>query len=147
MEKTKDEIVMDLQKQVKLQKEEISKIEKYSWNTNCAFRYSLNIGDSAVLNIKTVSDVKTLVDKFSFLVNIKNSYKEANKILNTGIDFDWYGYSFEDWSNDFKQRIKQIELTEKRKELEEVETRLNKLISAELRDKMEIEELMKKLSK
>jgi len=52
----------------------------------------------------------------------------------------------EEWKDDFQTRVNQISVQEKRKELAELESRLNAIISPELKAQMELEAIEKLLS-
>jgi hypothetical protein len=56
-----------------------------------------------------------------------------------------FGFTFSQWSNDFKTRLNQIELSENKRKLEVIETKLNGKISKEYREKLELEEIKKEL--
>ena len=64
-----------------------------------------------------------------------------------GVDykFTWLGFSVDEWKNDFQTRVNQISIQEKRKELAEIESRLNAIISPELKAQMELEAISKLL--
>lgn len=147
MEKNNDTIVQELFKIVQKKKEEISKAEKPSWKTNCSFRFD---DTSRSLNLNTVLKVEPIIEAYTFLLNLSNNWEKAVVELDLNIDenkFTWCGYSVDDWKTDFKTRINKIQITTKKKELEFYETRLNKLVSKEMRDRMELEELTKLLNK
>jgi len=61
--------------------------------------------------------------------------------------FDWFGFSVEDWTSDFKTRITKIQLTQKKKELEIYEKELDELVSPEMRRAMKLEKITQGLSK
>lgn len=142
--KTSDEIVQDLFKVVQLKKEEISKAERPNWITNGSFKYSKNSTES--FNLQTITDVNVFINALAFLIDREKSFKEASEQLGVTGEFDWFGYSVEDWRTDFKTRITKVQIGVKKKELEVLESRLDKLISPELRTQMELEEITKALS-
>jgi hypothetical protein len=119
---------------------------KPSWKTNCSFRFGENSSDS--MNIQTVSDPERLIAAYAHILEREKHYTEARKALGVAGDskFNWLGFSLEDWKHDFQTRIAKIQVAAKKKELEVLEERLNKLISPELRAKMELEEIEKLLA-
>lgn len=141
MTNEKDKLVQELINIAQAKKAEISKAEKPTWLTNCSFGYDRN--GSNKMNIRAVSDVDELVNALAFVIGKEKDITEANSILGTKTKLEWLGFSKDEWSNDFKTRIFQIQITEKKIELGLVESRLNKLISKEMRDQMEIDELSK----
>ena len=139
-----DKLIQELRKIVEDKKLEITKIEKPTWLTNCAFRYSED--SSKVLNLNTVNDVEKLVSALSLLLSKQGEYNKACELLGvTDYTFKWFGYSVEDWVTDFKTRIGKIELATKKKELAEYEVILESKLSKELKDKIELEAIKKKL--
>lgn len=141
-----DAIVQELSAIVEQKKLEISKIEKPKWLTNCAFRFSEET--SQILNLNTVSDVNKLVKALAFLLEKEDNYNKAKELLDIEVDdFTWFGYTVEEWATDFKTRIGKITLSNKKKELAEIEAVLATKLSKELKDKLELEELRKKLLK
>lgn len=139
-----DKLVQELFNVVQVKKEAIAKAEKPSWLTNCAFRY--NKETSASINLQVCSDIEELLNILGFLIEKKNNFEEAQKLLNTSLTFKWLGFSFDQWLSDIKTRIDKIQINSKKKELEDLETRLDKLISPELKAKLELEEIQKLLS-
>lgn len=140
-----DKMVQQLFEVVQKKKAEIAKAEKPSWATNCAFRY--NKDSSASTNIQVCSDVEELIHMLAFLCDKKRGFNEAQELLGTTHKFRWLGFSFEDWSGDIKTRIDKIQITNKKKELEALESRLDKLVSPELKAQMELAEISKLLGK
>lgn len=139
----KDKMVQELFRIVQKNKEEINKAEKSSWITNCSFRYD---DSSRTLNLNTVTDVNVLVESLAMLLEKQKCYDEAQKQLNlNGLEFRWFGYTVEEWKTDFLTRISKIQITVKKKELAEYEERLDRLISKELRDEMELADLTKQI--
>jgi len=140
MANKQDEQVQALFKIVQEKKAEIAKTEKPSWETNCSFRYNPNSA-SEDHQIQTVKKVSDLVRIAAFIIEKKQSHDKANEMLETNVKFDWLGFSLEAWISDIKTRVNKIDISKKRDELEKLETRLNSLISPELRNQMELEEI------
>jgi hypothetical protein len=141
---TKDEQIQKLISVVVQKKEAIkSASQKPNWNTNCSFKYANGIADS--FNIQTVSDVTVFVQALSFLLLQEGTYVEAVSRLGVKGDFKWAGFSVADWEADFKTRINKIQLKINQEELDSYEKSLNKLISKEAREEMELAELTKKI--
>lgn len=139
MAKKMDEKTLSLIKEVNKRKAEIASLERPNWKTNCSFSY---IEDKIVypINIHVESSVMKLVSMAGFLVERKNAYKEAEKFLGLEApEFSWMGFSVEDWISDIKTRIDKIQIADKRKKLDTLESRLNQIVSPELRAKLELE--------
>lgn len=139
-----DKQVQDLFKIVQTKKTEIAKAEKPNWITNCSFGY--NKDSSSRSNIQVVADIEELIHILGFLIEKEKSFSAANKMLGTSVEFKWMGFTLEEWQADIQTRINKVQITKKKKELEALETRLDKLISPELKAEMELEEITKMLN-
>jgi len=95
MEKTKDEIVMDLLQVVKTKKDAIEKIKKCDWKTNCIFHIN-----GKITNIRTISDINIVIKSFSEIVTLYNVHLQTIKLLNLdnelNIKFEYNGYTYEE---------------------------------------------------
>ena len=122
---------------VQQKKEEISKAQKPSWVTNCSFGYDK---DSAKrINVQLTNDLDELAHALAFLMERKDSWKAAREILGLPeTEFKWLGYTLEEWQEDFSTRISKVTVKEKQKELNQLEARLDKIISPEKRREMEM---------
>jgi hypothetical protein len=141
-----DKKTLDLIKDVQRKKAEISKIEKPNWKTNCAFVYVEGRLNDAI-NIHVESDVRNLIKMASFIIEKERFYDIACKELNVEApEFLWNGFSKQDWLDDIKSRIDKIQIGKKRTKLESLESRLNAIISPELRVELELQAIMDELS-
>jgi len=135
---TTDAKTLELIQLVKRQKEEIAQAERPNWITNCSFSYGEN--GSAPISLHVEANVRSLVLIVAFLLDKERTYGEAATRL--GVDapaFQWGGFAVGDWIEDVKMRINKIQIAQKRKKLEALEERLNRIVSPELRAKMELE--------
>lgn len=144
--KTTDELVKELFDSVQEKKLVIEKAERPCWETSGNFGYSANSGHDRV-NIQTVTDVRKLVEMYAFLIDREEKSENAAKDLGVDYKFTWLGFSVDEWKNDFQTRVNQISIQEKRKELSEIESRLNAIISPELKAQMELEAISKLLER
>lgn len=143
--KTKDEQIEQLIKVV-LQKKEAIKAanQKYIPKTNLSF--SFGDGLRGNFNINTQQDATKLVEALAFLINAEAAHTQACERLGVTVtEFKWLGYTLEEWQSDFKARVDKVQLKANEAELEAIEQSLNKLISKEKREEMELAELTKKL--
>lgn len=141
-----DKKTLDLIQLVKTQKAEIAKAERPNWKTNRSFSYVE--GSSQIINLAVESNVKNLILIAAFLQDKELSYKKAATALgveNPG-EFTWGGSPVADWIDDLKLRIAKIQIEAKKKKLELLESRLNAVISPELRAEMELEAIASELS-
>lgn len=141
----KDQLVQELFDIVQKKKKELEKIKKSNWKTTCMVPYDANINKEYIKNIRTINNERELIELFSFILSKKQSFIEACKILNSDLIFIFNGFSIFDWEHDFKLRFEQISVNSKKQELKEYEARLDKLVSKEQRELMELEELRKKI--
>lgn len=140
-----DKQVQELFKVVQQKKSAIVKAEKPNWQTNCSFGYDKN--SSSRINIQVLSDIDELTEILAFLLRKENSHQEAAAILGVESEFKWMGFTLQQWRSDIQTRIDKIQISKKKQELEQLESRLSLLISPELRAEMELEEITKILSK
>ena len=57
----------------------------------------------------------------------------------------YLGFQVNEWFTDIKTRLDKIQISEKKKNLSKLESRLNLLISKEMRDNIELEKIKKEL--
>ena len=143
MTNEKDRLIDELIEIARKKREQIQKTEKPNWITNCSFR--VNEETSVSVNLQVCSDVKTLVGLLGKLYEKKNGFDKANKFLNTNEEFTWFGHTLEEWGADIKTRIDKLNVSNTKKELEIIESKLNSKISKERRDELELEEIKKQL--
>ena len=144
MTKTTDEKVRELFDSVQEKKLAIEKAERPCWLTSGNFGFSANSAHDRT-EVKTVTDVRKIVEMYSFLIDRKEKSENASKELGVDYKFTWLGFSVDEWKSDFQTRVNQISIQEKRKELAEIEARLNAIISPELKAQMELEAISKLL--
>ena len=134
---SRDEVIKNLLDKLLIQKAEVSKAERPVYITGGQFRYSESIGNT--IDIMTVRDSRKLVEILAFLKDREKSFNEAKEELGVNVDFTWLGVSVEDWTRDLKTRLSVLNITATRKKLADLEERLNKLVSPEMRTQMEID--------
>ena len=137
---TKDDLVQELIGIVQEKKEAIEKIEKPTWETNSVFMI-----DGKMSNIKTISSVDKVVELFGHVIAAKKVHDESVQLLGVESTFKFSGFTFEQWLNDFKNIAGQINIKKMKADLEEDEARLNRLVSKEKREELELQALAKKL--
>lgn len=141
-----DATVTKLIDEVNRRKAEISKVNKPSWKTNCSFSYDESNKNVSV-NLQVVVDKQTLVYIATFLLVRQDYFDKAAKLVEAeGVKCTWQGFSIQDWLDDIKTRLLKLQINSKQKKLDELEERLSKLISPELRAKLELEAITKELA-
>lgn len=136
-----DKVTQQLLAKVAEKKKQISKAEKPVWNTNCNFSFP----DGTRFNLHTVSDEEVILRATSLLIVHRNAWREAAELLGSDKPFNWNGNSFDEWKEDFQTRLTKINIEKKKKELAKLESRLDAIISPELRAQMELEAIAKEL--
>jgi len=144
--KTTDERVKELFDSVQEKKLAIEKAERPCWKTSGTFGFSANSAHDRA-QIATLTDIRKIIEMYAFLIERKEKSVLAAKELGVTYNFTWLGHSVEEWKEDFQTRVNQISIQEKRKELAEIESRLNSIISPELKAQMELEAISKLLDK
>jgi hypothetical protein len=125
-------------------KKEVESLEKPSSNkTNLSFPFDML--KSERMNIQTASS-EQIVHALAFLITKAQAYEEACKFLEVKIPFVWGGSSFDDWKQDMSARVSRLNIAEKKKELAELEVKINNVVSPEQRRLMEIDALTKALA-
>jgi len=113
---------------------------RMSLRTNGLFKYD----DSRHLNINVSID-KQLIDALGFLLSKHYYQKKAMDIFNIEADFEWMGFSFDDWVADFKSRIAYLVLEKENKKLLALEKKLATLFSEEATTEIELENIARLL--
>lgn len=140
-----DEKILELLNVVNAQRQEVEQLEsdtKQSWRTNCLF--PAVFGGMQPINIQIQTEKAILQLQADLMVQADYLTKAAEAL---GIKFDgkWGVYPVEDWTADFKKRIAIIKIKDKKAHLDELEERLNAIVSPEQRRQLELEEITKSL--
>ena len=145
MAKKSDDKTLELIREVNRQKAEISDAERSNWRTNMAWSYIE--GSNASTNLNVVSSIEDLIKILAFLKTTQAAYLQAAQELGvqSAPAFKWNRFTYNDWLEDIKLKISKIEVVAKKKKLEALETRLNAIVSPELRAQLEIEAIQKEL--
>jgi len=143
---TTDEKVKELFLSVQAKKLAIEQAERPCWKTGGDFSFTPNSAHDRT-NVQLVTDPRKIVDMYSFLIDRQEKSEKAAQELGVTYKFSWLGFSTEEWKSDFVTRVNQLSIQEKRKELATIESRLNAIISPELKAQMELESISELLSK
>jgi len=143
MASEKDKIIDQLFEVIQTKKSEIEKAEKAKWQTNCSFGYDTD--SNKRYNIQTVSDVNQIIDMAAHLVQKMDSVFKGASILGLEAKFEWMGFTFDQWISDFRTRVEKIQISAKKQELKDLESRLDKLVSKEKREELELAAIKKQL--
>lgn len=142
-----DEKIDQLLATVKTQRAEVDSTEKVAkrpWETNCSFH---PVQASAPINIQTASMDMVHHIMAELLVKHNASGAAAELLGIPAVAPRYSGFTFEQWTADLQKRVAVITLNEKRKKFDEMEERLNKLVSPEKRREMELAALEAELTR
>jgi hypothetical protein len=139
-----DKVIKQLMDKVEEQKASLGTRKKHVLNTNGIFKYDENA--TYYININTVCDSIVFVNALGFLLSNRNQYEQAADRLNIKVTaWKWLGFTLQEWEEDFKARIEQIEYDKKKKQLDATKAKLDTLVSEEARTEMELENIQKSL--
>lgn len=133
--------LFEVVEQEKKKVEELNSTSKSKWNTNCSFKPK---NATVNVNIQTASK-DTIIDLMSNLLGYEKFNKLSCQILGLESSEKFYGFTYEQWVDDFKKRISIIDLKERREKLKSLESRLNGIISPEQRREMELQAIINEL--
>lgn len=145
--KTMDDIILELMEKLKEKKKEFEKVQSNatkSWVTNCSYSFKPDGTDKKNLVVMNQQEVVALLA--DVLVKVKSTIDASNDLGLTVTLPVIQGYTYEQWLTDCQKRIAVIGFNSKKKEIEDMESALNSLVSPELQRKIALEELTKKIS-
>ena len=105
------------------------------WKTTCSIKLPWN---GVNLNIQTATS-----DALEEIVMYLGMILSAKQTIGTG--FKIQGFFHDDWMDDVKKRIAVMESRMKKAELDELEKRLDSIVSPEQRRELELKAIMEKL--
>ena len=117
-----------------------SQISK-GWITNLSYRM---MGANTSVNLNTVP-AEGVVDLVADLIMTRNARESAADTLGVKASDKIQGYRFDEWVQDCKKRLAAINIREEKKALDDLENRLNTVLSPEERRRIEVERLMASL--
>lgn len=120
--------------------EEKTKESKKSWLTNCTFPLVSGHKDNIALVKKT--KIRLMVGT---LIEMKEKHEKVNEALDLNDEFEFDGYSYEDWLSDFKTRLAQVELKEEKEKLERLEETAKSIMLEEQKRNSVLQDIMSQL--
>lgn len=130
-----DEKVMQLKSLIEKRREELGKLQVNEIETNLVIDF---MGQKHNLNVLSENDLKLMLVRL-------HSYKSAMNELDIVAEIS--GYTVDQWMSDIKTKLVTIEYKKKKKELEDNEKLLDKLLSDEKKVELELERIMESLNK
>lgn len=142
-DKAKDKLIEDLLVIVEQKKAEIERIKNPVFKTNLSVvhpsrtdgvRVNINVADEEIL-LSLLYAFGTLIEKNKVIPEKYGVPKIEN----------WYGFKLEEWRDDIVLKIRQKNSQKQIKELKEMETKLNSLMSEDKKKDLELEALKSSL--
>lgn len=131
-----DQRILKLKEQIKVKKEKLSKISRFTPITNCSIEL-----DGTRQNIQVLNKM----DLISLMVRL-NSYMLSAKDLGILNEYLISGYKVEEWIEDIKSKINILSQKDEEKLLRNMEDKLSKLLSEGKKVELEINEIESLLS-
>jgi len=138
-ELSQDQRVQLLFDKLLAKKAEVANAERPQYITNGQFRYTETLGN--VVDIVSVRDERKLVEILTFLKERSEKYGEAAAELGVKVNFTWLGFTTAEWSKDLQTRVSVLQIAKRKTELQELEARVNAVMTPELRREMEMKAL------
>lgn len=143
MSKDIDSKIIELFDVLSKQKKDLEATKKEidrRWETNC----SLQFGKDTPINLQT-ADEETLKSALARLLCQRDYDTKASALLGITEKPTINGFNFDSWLNDARKRLAMIQVTSKKRKLEELEARLNAIVSPEQKRQLELDALTKEL--
>ncbi len=138
--KDQDKTVLLLIDKVSEKKKQIQSAQNPQWQTNCLLTV-----DGSNVNLRTIQTAKELVLLAAKVKIQEMGYNAAIDELGGSADFEYQGYSTDQWMSDFYTRLNKLNVDKEKRNLAKLEQRLDAIISPELRAKMELEAIEREL--
>jgi len=123
-----DAKVKELLALVEKQEAEIKGTKRRTLVTNGVFPDSQS-GKGMKFNLNTVTDPVILVNALAEIMGIKANFDAAAKELEVNAEFKWGNYTIEEWTEDFKDKIVDLQIKAKKKLLAKTKKQLKDLRS------------------
>ena len=124
-----DKVILQLKKEIELQKTAITKAAKFNPVTNLTLKL---YGELFNLNVSSIDDLFHL-------------QATLNVLLQNGNDYKISGYKLSEWLEDISSKITIKRINEEKAVLVSREKRLESLLSTEAKVNLELESIMKEM--
>ena len=128
MKKTESDI-LDLKNKIALKKEKIKNADKFTPCTNCVIDFAGKVWNLNVLKIDELYNIYALV----------------KVMYDIGTDFKINGFELSKWLHDIQNKIDITTIKEEKERLDNLEKKLNELLSTETKVELELENIKKQL--
>jgi hypothetical protein len=141
-----DEMALKLLENLKAKKEEIKKLSgRPHYKTNMTFFYQ---PQNKNVNLNVVADNIELATYYGYIKNQVGIIVDAFEDLEIDATLEEPkidGFTLEEWREDFKTRAGVINIRVEKEKLKAMEAKINKIVSKEKRDELELEMMAKDL--
>ncbi len=122
---------------------EVAAATKTPWKTNCVLKLqaSLTTGEPTKVNIMTCRETATLAEAYAWLLSHQEMLNRAATELGLPLVKGYGSYSYQDWQDDLKNRVRQLQLEVEKKEIEALEERVRSVMSENQRRATAIDDL------
>lgn len=138
-----DAKILQMIKVVEVKKADLAKTKEQSsnkWITNCSFQLVFGApGTNVNLNTANESLIREVVKA---VVLHQDLEQRVTEILGKSETSRIQGFTPEQWIADCKTRLAKIQISAKTQHLEDLESRLNAVVSPDLRRQMELDALL-----
>lgn len=142
MAKPNDDKIKQLLVKVEKGQEALGVKPKAERITNGKFEFHDGTGN--FINLNTVREPQVLVNALALMLSRKTATEEAAKLL--GVDskpFEWDGFTIEDWTKDFQNRLAMVKYEARKAQLEATKAQLKALRSEDARTADALEDIEK----
>jgi len=138
---TEDALIAKLQAAVEQKKKALKAVNEPNV-TNMTFGFTESQSDRQ--NI-AVQPIEWIVKALAWLIMMKECWEKSTAILGVKVEFKWLGYTYAEWEKDLSRRVNKINLATEKAKLEQMEAKLEELLSPEAKKTRTLEQMAKDL--
>lgn len=121
---------------------ELDGLHKANWQTKTTL-----VVNGANVNLKTEKNLSKLKEVVIFLTKYKKDEEYASEILGVETNLKYEGFDIDKWIEDCKKAASKISYEQKKKELENLNIKLQSLLSEQKKKEIEFDKVMKDFDK
>jgi len=135
---SKDDVIDALLLKVEQKKKEVEQIRNPVFKTNLSFPIDSYTGTRTNLNAASEEFLVTTLIWLDAMIEKNKGVPEKYGV--SGIS-KWFGFTFEEWRDDVVLKIRQKQAMDQNKQLKEIESKLNNLMSEKKKKDIELDAL------
>ena len=122
-----DKTILELKEKIEIKKATLKEIEGFTPKTTCIFDFN------GKHNIHTFNMEECVFWRalFTSMLKANESYGDSNELILNG-------FTMEDWNKDVCSKLRVLSIESQKKELAQMEAKLDKLLSADKKAEMEL---------